>query len=151
VVNRLVFITCLGALTACSPEPDSSAEFRLPEGAVDRGEVAFLALGCHACHNVDGTEFESLGVGGALVTLGGEVARVQTYGELVTSIVNPSHKLAPGYPLEEISAAGQSLMSLAYLNEVMTVQQLIDVVAYLQTTYDIQPPEQDPYEYLYYP
>ena len=151
MVHRLIFMACLGALYACSPKPDSSAEFSLPKGAADRGEAAFLDLRCHACHNVEGIEFESLDIGESLVTLGGEVARVKTYGELVTSIVNPSHKLAPGYPLEDISAAGESLMSFAYLNEVMTVQQLIDIIAYLQTTYDIQSPEQDPYEYFYDP
>jgi hypothetical protein len=31
-------------------------------------------------------------------------------------------------------------MSYAYLNEVMTVQQLVDLVAFLQPTYQVVPP-----------
>jgi hypothetical protein len=84
-----------------------------------------------------------------MVTLGGEVTRVKTYGELVTSIINPSHRLARGYPTEEVSAAGESLMALAYLNDVMTVQQLIDLVAFLQARYEVRPPAYDADWYLY--
>jgi hypothetical protein len=84
-----------------------------------------------------------------MVTLGGEVTRVKTYGELVTSIINPSHRLAQGYPTEEVSAAGESLMALAYLNDVMTVQQLIDLVAFLQARYEVRPPAYDADWYLY--
>jgi len=96
-------------------------------------------------------QLEPLGTGEPLVTLGGQVTRVRTYGELVTSIINPSHRLAPGYPIEDISRVGESLMALAYLNEVMTVQQLVDLVAFLQTRYEVIPPEYDPYGLLYYP
>ena len=44
---------------------------------------------------------------------------------------------------------GQSLMTLAYLNDVMTVQQLIDVVAFLQSSYHLVPPPVSPYSYVY--
>jgi hypothetical protein len=65
---------------------------------------------------------------------------VKTYGDLVTSIVNPSHRLARGYPREEVSTDGVSLMSWVFLNEVITVQQLIDIVAFLQDEYEFVPP-----------
>jgi hypothetical protein len=40
-------------------------------------------------------------------------------------------------------------MSLAYLNDVMTVQQLVDLVAFLQPTYEVvQPP---PVRWALYP
>lgn len=147
--DHLILLACVGILNACTPGPESAMGFRLPEGSADRGEEAFVALRCHACHDVEGLQLEYLGTGAALVTLGGEVGRVKTYGELVTSIINPSHRLAPGYPAEEISAGGVSLMSLAYLNEVMTVQQLTDLVAFLQTRYDVRPPAYDGDWYLY--
>jgi hypothetical protein len=77
------------------------------------------------------------------------VTRVKTYGDLVTSIINPSHKLAPGYRPDDVTEGGRSLMERAYLNEVMTVQELIDLVAYLQPLYEVRPPEHDPYSYMY--
>jgi mono/diheme cytochrome c family protein len=147
--NCTLILICSGLLYACTPSPQSASGFRLPDGDSARGEEAFTMLRCHACHSVDGLELEFLGTGPALVSLGGEVSRVRTYGELVTSIINPSHKLAPGYPTEDISASGESLMVLAYLNDEMTVQQLIDLVAFLQARYEVVVPEIDPYDYLY--
>lgn len=147
--NCLAFLACIGVLYACTPGPQSSTGFRLPEGSANRGEEAFVTLRCHACHEVEDLPLEFLGTGAAMVTLGGEVTRVKTYGELVTSIINPSHRLAQGYPTEEVSAAGESLMALAYLNDVMTVQQLIDLVAFLQARYEVRPPAYDADWYLY--
>ena len=46
---------------------------------------------------------------------------------------------------------GQSLMTLPYLNDVMTVQQLIDLVAFLQGSYQVMPPALSPYSYQYPP
>jgi hypothetical protein len=79
------------------------------------------------------------------VTLGGQTVRVKTYGDLVTSIVNPSHRLARGYAASEVSRNGESLMAAARLNDVITVQQLIDVVAFLQDEYELVPPLVQPY------
>ena len=84
-----------------------------------------------------------LGTGPVSVTLGGEVTKVKTYGELVTSIINPSHKLAERYPEEEVSIEGESLMPV--INDVLTVQQLIDLVSFLQAQYEVTPPEHYPY------
>ena len=69
-----------------------------------------------------------------------QTSRVRTYGELVTSIINPSHRLAPGYDPAYVTTGGESIMTLANINAVMTVQQLIDVVAFLQSRYDVAPP-----------
>jgi hypothetical protein len=89
------------------------------------------------------------GEGAPNVELGGVTTRVHTYGELVTSIINPTHKIAPRYPRDQITSGGESVMALAYLNDVMTVQQLVDLVAFLETTYNIVPPEVQPYWYAY--
>jgi mono/diheme cytochrome c family protein len=126
------------ALAACGPQ--SPLGFRLPDGNAAAGQEAFVALHCNACHEVDGVEVEHLG-GIAHVRLGGETARVRTYGELVTSIINPSHRIAPMNRDEGATPEGASLMSYVYLNDVTTVQQLVDLVAFLQPTYEIvQPP-----------
>jgi len=69
------------------------------------------------------------------VELGGAVTRVKTYGDLVTSIINPSNKLAEGYPLDEVSNDGVSKMYV--YNDFMTVQELVDVVMFLQPQYEV--------------
>ena len=142
-----VVVLVAAALAGCGP--DSGLGFRLPDGDADRGRDAFVALRCNACHTVAGYDFPYQGTGAAHVPLGGRTVRVKSYGELVTAIINPSHRLAPGYPAEKVSVNGESLMALAYLNDVMTVQQLIDLVAFLQGSYDVIPPVVTPYGYIY--
>ena len=80
------------------------------------------------------------------VELGGSVTRVKTYGELVTAIINPSHKLAEGYAEDLVSEDGKSKMYV--YNGFMTVQELTDLVMFLQPHYDVVPPE---FHYRVYP
>jgi hypothetical protein len=124
------------------PSPQSAVGFRLPDGDPERGLAAFVELQCHGCHTIDGVDLEFTGTGAVRVELGGQVGRVRTYGELVTSIINPSHRLAPGYDPDYVTTGGESIMTLANINAVMTVQQLIDVVAFLQDQYDVTPPSE---------
>jgi sulfur-oxidizing protein SoxX len=138
--------SCLLALAACSPE--SPFGFRLPDGDATAGRQAFLDLRCNSCHEVRGSAIEH-GGGLAQITLGGQTTRVKTYGELVTSIINPSHKIAPPHRVDGATAEGASLMSFTYLNEVMTVQQLVDLVAFLQPTYEVVQPPADVRWYIY--
>lgn len=132
----------LTMLTAACNNPKSAAGFRLPDGDVQRGKAAFLELKCHTCHTVEKTEIPPPSKDYSyvrVVVLGGEVRQVKTYGELVTSIINPSHSLAPGYPKELITKDNQSAM--ANFNDTMTVRQLIDLVAFLQSHYELVLPE----------
>jgi hypothetical protein len=135
--KTIALLPCLAVLAACGRE--SSFGFRLPDGDAAAGRQAFVELRCNSCHEVSGVPIEYLG-GIARVPLGGKTTRVRTYGELVTSIINPSHKIAPPYRDGGATAAGESLMSYAYLNEVVTVQQLVDLVAFLQPTYQVEQP-----------
>jgi sulfur-oxidizing protein SoxX len=80
------------------------------------------------------------------VRLGGQVSRIKTYGDLVTSIINPSHKLSRGNNRMTVSQAGKSKMTV--YNEVMTVQQLVDLTTFLQDTYTVYDPA---YKIYYYP
>ncbi len=140
-------LSCLAPLVlpGCEPGPRSARGFRLPDGDPDAGQAGFAQLQCVSCHTVEGVEFSASGQGRAIdVRLGGKVIRVRTYGELVTAIIHPSHDLAKGYPIEAVSQAGESLM--ADFNDVMTVQQLIDLVAFLQSKYvEYLPDDYDPY------
>ena len=128
-------------LTIGCVNPRSSAGFRLPDGDAERGKAAFLELKCYNCHTVSGVDLAVRGKEYAYlrsVVLGGETRRVRTYGELVTSIINPSHALAPGYPKELITKGDQSAMT--NFNDTLTVRQLTDLVAFLQSRYQLLPP-----------
>jgi sulfur-oxidizing protein SoxX len=138
------------ALSACGlNDPRSGRGFRLPDGNVEQGKQAFVDLSCHGCHAVEGVDAKSTGTARTMVALGGDVTTVRTYGDLVTAIINPSHKLAIGTDPSEVAPAGQSLMEGAALNDRMTVRQLIDLVAFLQKTYKVVPPTHNPYSRIY--
>jgi len=135
--KTIAALPCLMSLAACSPE--SPFGFRLPDGDPAAGQAAFVDLRCNACHDVAGVPVQYLD-GIAHVTLGGKTTHLRTYGQLVTSIINPSHKIALGDRQRSALATNESPMSYAYLNEVMTVQQLVDLVAFLQPTYEVVAP-----------
>ena len=142
--NSLVVIAVLVFLPGCGG-PKSGKGFTLPDGDVDRGQAAFVKLQCHECHSVSSVELPTPeGARDPLIQLGGEVARISTYGQLVTSIINPSHKLAKGYAKEDVATDGESQMR--NYNDVMNVTDLIDLVAFLQSRYKLKP-----YEPTYYP
>lgn len=137
-----LILVLLMLFTAACVSAKSAAGFRLPDGDVERGKAAFVELKCHTCHTVKGTEIPVPSKDYAyvrVVVLGGEVRQVKTYGELVTSIINPSHVLAPGYPAELVTRDNRSAM--ADFNDRMTIRQLIDLVAFLQSRYELVPPE----------
>ena len=72
------------------------------------------------------------------VQLGGQVTKVKTYDDLVTSIINPSHKLSRGPDPRHVTEDGKSKMPR--YNDVMTVQQLIDITTYLSSKYSVWSP-----------
>ncbi len=135
------------AISGCQADRMSEKGFSLPEGNAINGKMAFIYMHCHECHTIANEELPALALADPpFVELGGKVTRVKTYGELVTAIINPSHKLARGYPADVVSDDGQSKMPV--YNGYMTVEELIDIVSYLQPHYDVQVPR---YEYRIYP
>ncbi len=122
-----------------------SAGFALPEGSVADGKIEFVGLNCNTCHSVADIAWEGVEGQDEHFKLGGEVSRVKTYGELVTAIINPSHKLARTYRVQQDTSTVQSPME--NYNEMMTVQQLVDLVTYLKKQYRLQAP---PTEYYLY-
>ncbi len=143
-----VFLVSLVALGGCDRETMMSEKgFRLPDGDAQVGREAFIYMQCHQCHTLEGEEFPAIpGMEPPYVALGGKVSKVRTYGELVTSIINPSHKLAKGYAEEVVSEDGESNMYI--YNQHMTVQELVDIVMFLQPYYDVVVPD---YRYTVYP
>ena len=135
-------------LAGCDQEARMSEHgFRLPDGDAAAGRATFLYMQCHQCHTIAGEELPRIpGQQPPYVELGGKVSRVKTYGELVTAIINPSHRLAPGYAVEVVADDGESKMY--NYNSYMTVRELTDIVMYLQPRYDVRIPA---YQYRIYP
>jgi hypothetical protein len=138
-VRILAMVFTAAALQACATECGGRG-VHLPQGDAVKGREAFVQLRCHACHEIEGFAPPTPIVAATRVMLGGQTARIKTYGDLLTSIANPSHRLARGYPPEAVAPDGVPLMTRIRLNEVMTVQQLIDLAAFLQTLYEVVPP-----------
>lgn len=141
--RQVLAIVLAGALLlgGCDREARmASTGFRLPDGDPQAGREAFLYMQCHQCHTIEGMELPAIpGQEPPYVELGGEVTAVKTYGQLITAIIYPSHKLASGYAEEVVSQNGESNMYV--YNEHMTVQELIDIVMFLQPEYDVIIPE----------
>ncbi len=150
-MKRMALMTIIGvgllAMGGCGADRMSEKGFSLPEGNAVRGKDAFLYMHCHECHMIAGEVLPRAELADPpYVELGGTVTRVKTYGELVTAIINPSHKLAKGYPIDTVSHDGESNMPV--YNGFMTVQELIDIVMFLQPHYEVYVPK---YEYRVYP
>ena len=142
-----LLLTLVVALGGCDQDRTMSERgFRLPDGNALAGRETFLYMHCNQCHTIDGDELPPIPGFEPFVELGGKVTRVKTYGELVTSIINPSHKLARGYPKDLVSEDGKSKMYV--YNGFMTVQELTDIVTFLQPHYEVIPPE---FQYRVYP
>ena len=133
----LALLTVLALLLCgCEPGPHSASGFRLPEGNAQRGKAAFVAYGCHTCHEVADANLPKPTVQPPVpVVLGGIVEQPMTDGYLVTSIIYPSYKIA-GYPKNQVMVNGQSRMP-HYVDK-MTVRELTDIVAFLQAQYVVR-------------
>jgi L-cysteine S-thiosulfotransferase len=128
----------------CEYGPKSGKGFRLPEGDIEKGKTAFVDLNCHTCHRVSGIDLPpSVATAPTNIVLGGEVTYIRSYGELVTSIIHPSHGLAPGFRKEQLQDA--KLSPMPEFNDVMTVRQMIDLVTFLQSRYQRLEPDYLPY------
>jgi mono/diheme cytochrome c family protein len=140
LMSALGCLLCVVIISACDTGPKSAMGFRLPDGDAETGKQLFVQLECNSCHTVVDVELApAVQPGPVAVTLGGPVPNVKTYGQLVSSVINPSHRIVRRYPKEQVSAEGQSLMPT--YNETMTVQQLIDIVAFLQAQYRVTLPQ----------
>ena len=150
-MNRVAVLGLLSvvvvAAAGCDGERTMSERgFRLPDGDAQAGRETFLYMHCNQCHTIKGEELPPIPGFEPFVELGGPVTYVKTYGALVTAIINPSHELAKGYPEDVVAEDGRSRMY--NYNGLMTVQELIDIVMFLQPYYDVVPPE---FNYRVYP
>jgi len=128
-------------LTSCQRE---SRGFVLPAGDINTGKQLFVSMYCNDCHSIGDVARSAEGESGGapLIQLGGEVTTLKAYGELVTSVINPSHKISQRNQTSQqlTSPEGVSKMEARCYNDVMTVQELIDIVAFLQSEYELVVP-----------
>ncbi len=132
----LIASCLLMASLACEVGPESGSGLRLPNGDIAKGRQSFRELGCDRCHSIAGESVSTQNEQGEInVVLGGKVGHIETHGELVTSIINPSHSLSRRYPKEQTMAGDRSRMT--NFNQSMTVEELINLTAYLQSKYEL--------------
>lgn len=94
-----------------------------------------MSLQCHTCHSVVGVDLPAPPSKGTVhFFIGGEVTKLRSYGDLVTSIINPSHGLSPGFDKKRLEE-GTNLSPMPEFNQVMTVAQMLDLVAFLHPRY----------------
>ncbi len=117
-----------------------SRGFVLPEGDIAQGKLLFETLSCNQCHTISDIQWAGT-EGNPHIQLGGEVTTIKTYGELVTSVINPSHKIAAAYQREIPKEVTKSPMEAYSYNEVMTVEELTNIVTFLQSEYKVVTPE----------
>jgi len=97
-----------------------------------------LTQECNRCHSGKGADIpEQEGALDVHFSLGGEAAKVKSYGELVTVIIQPDHVVSPAYLriLEKEERAGAESPMPNY-NDQMTVRQLTDLVTFLRSHYE---------------
>ena len=96
VIMNALRSVCLGVwvlvLAGCGEKLQSASRFRLPQGDVERGKAAFIALDCTKCHTVAGVADlpRPTAQSEDVIVLGGEVVRLRTMGDLLTAIVHPT-------------------------------------------------------------
>ena len=137
------------AFSSCEPPAKSGRGLTLPEGDIAQGQATFVKLGCVQCHTVKGVYFPAYdGEATFMLELGGEVLKVKTYGDLVTSIINPSHVISQEYldRLPELPGTLPESPMPDFTRE-MTVAEMVDLVAFLQSQYDVVVPD---YSYSVY-
>jgi mono/diheme cytochrome c family protein len=129
----LVALALLGGITwsgACSRRaPDGSVA-----GSVDGGRQAFVSLGCYNCHDVAGGGVPAPTVVPA-VQLGGRTLVPPSKSKLESDIELPSSHFAVGYPQSQIMTGDRSKMP--DYSKALTKQQLADLVAFLDSRYQL--------------
>jgi hypothetical protein len=120
--------------------------FPVEAGNIEAGRQVFVDYRCQRCHTVAGVRLPEIdGAASPRLELGGETSQIKDYSELVTSVINPDHRISERYREMRPQAAAGSLttpMPMEHI-ETMTVRELIDLVAFLDSRYILI----DDYEY----
>jgi hypothetical protein len=120
--------------------------FPVNEGDIGAGRQAFLDHRCHQCHSIADERLPPLaGADRPILELGGPTTMVRSYADLTTSIINPNHAISERYRNQRLLLTEiplESPMPMPNL-DTMTVRQLIDIVAFLDSKYQLMVEDYD--------
>lgn len=131
--STLATLAIVALAAGCSGRHSPSG-FRLPPGDAEAGLKAFAELQCSTCHTVPGADLPAPTFP-TPVALGGRVVLPPTDGDLTTDIILPASHFASGYPASQVQEGSKSKMP--DYTEKITIKQLADLVAFLQTRYTV--------------
>ncbi len=141
-LDFVLLMVSLFVLSACSVKSPPVKGFVLPEGDVVQGEQVFIEYNCHGCHTIPGVDLPKNDFEPPFILeIGGKVHRVRGYGELLTAVINPDHVISKEYTkvLEKADRAAV-ISPMPYYSDVMTIAEMIDLVAFLHVQYSkLQP------------
>jgi hypothetical protein len=121
---------------ACGTGRKGSAGFHVPDGDVAKGHTVFVSLRCYSCHSVPGADVPApTAPAESVIAIGGQVPVPRTDGEIVAAIIDPSHRLTAGTGGAVASHGGLSRMG--DFGESMTVRELVDLTAFVQSRYEV--------------
>ena len=139
--HPVLWLICISLLWGGCDNLQSGRRLRLPKGSAESGQAAFIALKCTECHTVKGVDLPAPFVRPELVVeLGGDVPRLRTVGDLLTSIIHPTESISSKM---KRPAVGAAVSGMPTMNDVMTVSQLVDLVRFLQPRYSEMAPPMD--------
>lgn len=126
-----------GMLGGCADSsPKTVQGFVLPEGDLAAGRQVFVTHNCQQCHLVNDPALPAYtGERDYEIRLGGEVLRVQDYGDLLTSVVLPDHRLSQARQIKDEDGNRPETSPMPNLTGALTVAELIDLVSYLHAQY----------------
>ena len=126
---RRRLLSSLGALVVglvvagCGAEQPVVEGLMLPAGDPAAGRQAFVDLRCHTCHAVPGDAEMPAPVSANRGPAVGSMGADETREHLALSIISPSHEIPP--------PRDSSLSHMGSFREALNVQQLLDLVTYL--------------------
>jgi len=127
-------LAVLSGAFAVSEEPilrvPKGWHFSVPAGNAFAGEKVFVKMECFSCHKVAGRSFRRVDTGGVGPELGSGHARLSRE-YLAESVLN-RHKVIAG---DEDRYKGEDRRGskMGDYSEIMTVRELVDVVAYIKS------------------
>lgn len=153
-IGTICLLFSLLFLVSCDRDREThSRGFHLPQGDIEVGKSLFVKFNCVQCHTVSGVDFADLKTREGApprINIGGEVYRVDSYGQLVTSIISPQHVVSPKYLAmlsKEEKEGGDASSPMPVFNEEMSVDELISLAAFLHSRYRLIEPTLDSYYY----
>ena len=138
MVRALLCVASTLAVAGCAT--DAIFGFPIEQGDIAAGRQAFIAHRCHQCHTIAGEQLPELaGMSWPMLQLGGPTTIVRSYADLTTSIINPDHAISERYREQQLLEANVPLESPMRAPDLdtMTVRQMIDIVTFLDSKYDL--------------